>query len=192
MILLLDVMGTLVHDPFHEEMPAFFGLTLAELIAEKDPTAWVEFEHGTLTNEAFLARFWADGRAFDDAGFVRCVRDAYRFLPGIEALLTELSAAGIAMHALSNYPSWYRWIEERLALSRFLSWSFVSCETGVRKPDPEAYRGPMRRLGVEAQELLFVDDREANVAAARAEGLLGHRFEDADGLRAALVAYGVL
>ena len=192
MILLLDVMGTLVHDPFHEEMPAFFGMTLRELIAQKDPTAWVEFEHGELTHEAFLARFWADGRDYDRAGFTGCVREAYDFLPGIEELLGELHAAGVTMHARSNYPVWFRWIEERLALSRFLTWSFVSCETGVRKPDPEAYRGPVRRLGVAPSSLLFVDDREANVTAAEAEGLAGHRFESAAGLRAELAARGLL
>ena len=43
-ILLFDVMGTLVHDPFFEEMPEFFGLSFDELLAVKHPSAWVEFE----------------------------------------------------------------------------------------------------------------------------------------------------
>ncbi|MEM1414178.1 MAG: HAD family phosphatase [Myxococcota bacterium] len=192
MILLLDVMSTLVHDPFHEEMPAFFGMELRQLIAEKDPSAWVEFEHGRLDSDEFLERFWADGRPYDRRGFVETVRSAYRFLPGVEALLGELSEAGVEMHALSNYPSWYRWIEERLALSRFVAWSFVSCKTGVRKPAPEAYRLPLRRLGVAPETLLFVDDRETNVEAARAEGLEGHRFVGAIDLRAELARRGVL
>ena len=41
MILLLDVMGTLVYEPFHTELPAFFGMTLEELYAAKHPTAWI-------------------------------------------------------------------------------------------------------------------------------------------------------
>ena len=99
------------------------------------------------------------------------VASAYRFLDGIEPLLGELSAAGVPMHALSNYPVWFEMIEARLGLSRYLRWSFVSCRTGVRKPDPEAFLGAARALGVAPSRCLFVDDREKNCAGARAVGI---------------------
>ena len=47
-ILLLDVLGTLSHDPFYEEMPAWFGMTLRELLDAKEPEAWPEFERGEI------------------------------------------------------------------------------------------------------------------------------------------------
>jgi FMN phosphatase YigB (HAD superfamily) len=96
------------------------------------------------------------------------------------------------MYALSNYPTWSEWIDERVGLGRFLDWRFVSWRTGVRKPDPEAYRLPLRELGVGAHECLFVDDRESNCVAARHEGMAAHRFEHAEGLRAELVRRGLL
>ena len=42
-----------------------------------------------------------------------------------------------------------------------------SHEVGLAKPDPAAYELVTRRLGVEAGEVLFLDDVEANVVAAR-------------------------
>ena len=75
-ILLFDVMDTLVHEPFFQEIPAFFGLSQAELMAAKHPSALVEFELGRTSEGEFLARFFRDGRAFDHAGFVRTVRAA--------------------------------------------------------------------------------------------------------------------
>lgn len=45
-----------------------------------------------------------------------------------------------------------------------------SHEVGLAKPDPAAYELVTRRLGVEAAEVLFLDDVEANVVAARALG----------------------
>ena len=57
-ILLFDVMNTLVYDPFYVEVPAFFGLTLAELHALKHPTAWLEFEVNAIDERAFLPRFF--------------------------------------------------------------------------------------------------------------------------------------
>jgi HAD superfamily hydrolase (TIGR01509 family) len=191
-ILLLDVMGTLVHDPFGDEMPGFFGLSVDELIAVKHPTAWVEFELGELGEADFLDRFFADGRPFDRDAFVEHVARAYRWLPGIPELLADLRSQHVSMHALSNYPPWYRLIEDRLGLSRYLDWSFVSCETGVRKPEPEAFRNAARQLGVAPRRCLFVDDRESNCEAARGVGMDAIRFLDADRLRRGLEARGLL
>lgn len=190
-VILFDVMDTLVHDPFHE-IPTFFGLTTEALLDAKHPSAWVEFEHGRLDEAGFLERFFADGRAYDHAGFLDAMVSGYRFLDGVEPLLAELHARAIPMHALSNYPRWYRRIEARLGLSRFLAWSFVSCETGVRKPDLEAYLGAARALELSPSRCLFVDDRERNCAAARAVGMDAIRFEGADSLREELSRRGLL
>ena len=146
-VLLWDVMGTLVHDPFYQEMPEFFGMEFHDLLRTLRPGPWVEFELGNRTEQEFLRDFFADGRDFDKTGFVRTVREAYRWLPGMEELLSELAGTDVAMHTFSNYPEWYRMIEERLGVSRFAKWSFVSCLIGFRKPDPAAYAHVLEELG---------------------------------------------
>jgi HAD superfamily hydrolase (TIGR01509 family) len=191
-VLLLDVMDTLVQDPFRVEIPGFFGMTLRELLPQLQPGSWVSFELDALAEDQFLARFFADGRAVDGAGLRAAVRGGYRLLPGIESLLQELAERGVAMHALSNYPCWYTLVEDAVRLSRWVEWSFVSCKTGLRKPDPEAYRHACRALGVEPAACLFVDDREINCAAAREQGMDAVRFTGAGALRSALVERGVL
>ena len=84
-----------------------------------------------------------------------------------------------------------RLIEERLHLSRFLSWRFVCCKTGVRKPDPAAYTGAARALGVPTSRCLFVDDRQRNCEAAEAVGMAAILFTDATALRAELTSRGL-
>ncbi len=172
-ILLLDVMSTLVTEPFEHDIPAFFGMSLAELLARKHPTAWVEFEHGTLTEEEYAARFFADGTPIDLAGFKAMMHRSYEFMEGTEELLAELKDAGYPMYTLSNYSPWWQLIEEKLRLSRYVEWRFVSCITGVRKPHSEAYLVAARQLGVAPGECLFVDDRQKNVDAAVAVGMAG-------------------
>jgi HAD superfamily hydrolase (TIGR01509 family) len=191
-VLLLDVMGTLVHDPFFDAMPAFFGLPFRAMLEQKHPSAWVEFELAQRTETELLREFFADGRAFDHQAFLDRVTAAYTFLPGIEELLHALRREGVPMYAFSNYPAWYRRIEHRTGLSRFLEWRFVSCETGLRKPAREAYEHVLHALDVAPSECLFVDDREVNCAAARAVGMDAITFEDAAQLRAALVARDLL
>jgi HAD superfamily hydrolase (TIGR01509 family) len=191
-VLLWDVMGTLVHDPFYEEMPEFFGLSFQELLTKLQPGPWVEFELGRRTEAEFLRDFFADRRDFDHDGFVRTVRDAYRWLPGMEALLADLHASGPAMHTFSNYPEWYQMIEDRLNVSRFARWSFVSCLIGHRKPDPAAYAHVVRALEVAPEDCVFIDDRTSNCEAAREAGLRSIRFEGVESTRNALRAEGVL
>ncbi len=191
-ILLLDVMGTLVYEPFYVEVPEFFGMTLEELIDAKHPTAWAEYETGSIDEAALEAKFFRDRRAYDHAGMKACMTAAYRWIDGMEELTEDLRAAAVEMHALSNYSEWYKLIEGKLALGRFLRWTFVSCLTGVRKPDPEAYLGAARKLGVSPADCLFVDDREANCEAARETGMPAIRFEDADQIRERLTGLGLL
>lgn len=59
---------TLVRDPFYEEVPKFFGMSLKELYSAKHPTAWVEFERGEISEEILVSRFFRDSRAFDSEG----------------------------------------------------------------------------------------------------------------------------
>jgi len=46
-----------------------------------------------------------------------------------------------------------------------------SHEVGMQKPDPELWKLTCERMGVEPAELLFVDDFEPNITAARAYGM---------------------
>lgn len=192
MLLLLDVMDTLVRDPFRDAMPAFFEMSFEQMLADKHPDAWVRFERGEIAEREFLESFFADRRPFDHEAFRAHIRAAYRWMPDVPELLEELTAAGAELHVLSNYPVWYRLIEERLGVSRFVRWTFVSCETGVRKPEAEAFLGAARHLETAPGRCLFVDDRERNVEAARAVGMAAERFEGADALRRRLVERGVL
>ena len=134
-------------------------MSFQELLAAKHPTAWLDFERGALDEAAFFATFFADGRPVDGAGLRAAMRAAYVFVPGMEALLTRLHAAGYELHAFSNYPDWWRLVEERLALSRFLSWTAVSClpaMRGARKPEPDAFAAAAQAAGGEPAHLVLI------------------------------------
>jgi putative hydrolase of the HAD superfamily len=49
----------------------------------------------------------------------------------------------------------------------------ISGEVGMRKPEPSIFRHALGLLALEAAECVFIDDIEANVAAARSLGLVG-------------------
>ncbi len=182
-IILFDVMETLVTEPFFDELPGFFGMTLDQLVAANHPTAWIEFEKGLITEAEYLSRFFIDGRHVDGDGLRRHLREAYRWIDGMEDLLAQLKSSGFRIHALSNYSIWYEMIDQKLRLSRFLDWSFVSCRTGLRKPDAQAYLHAATALRVNPGDCLFIDDRDENVQAATATGMDAIRMTGCEDVR---------
>ncbi|MCX6709185.1 MAG: HAD family phosphatase [Candidatus Woesearchaeota archaeon] len=63
---------------------------------------------------------------------------------------------------------------------------FVSFEIGFMKPDPRAYRAVVEKLQVAPSDIVFVDDKEENVEAAKKAGMHGIVFKDAVQLKSAL------
>lgn len=186
-VILWDLMDTVVTDPFSAQVPRFFGMTLDELLAKKDPLAWPAFELNEIDEDTLFRTYFRDRRTFDGAGLKAHIASHYRFVPGVETLLRELKTAGREMHALSNYPVWFSLVDERLDLSRYMKLSFVSCLTGTRKPDRTAFELPCNLLRRRPEAFLFVDDQEVNVEAARAAGMQAHWFRgDLPALRRAL------
>lgn len=67
-----------------------------------------------------------------------------------------------------------------------------SSEVGVRKPDPRIYAELVRRLGLPADAIAFVDDLEENLPPAAQLGIHCLLFTDVQSLRTALAHVGVL
>lgn len=96
----------------------------------------------------------------------------------------RLAAGGHRLGLLSNIP-----LEHADDFERRQPWLEVfevrafSCRIRHAKPEPGAYTWCLHALGVAAEEVLFIDDREPNVAAARSLGLRGHLFTSLSCLR---------
>lgn len=81
--------------------------------------------------------------------------------------------------------------DHALALSRMKVYDgfdplMVSCQVGLRKPDPMFYKLAAKEAGVWCRQCLFIDDLEENCKAARSVGMKTHLFTDAANLRADL------
>ena len=114
-------------------------------------------------------------------------------IPGTVEVLAELRAAGMPLYALTN------WSAETFAITRgrfeFLEWFdglLVSGEERVTKPDPAIFQLLLDRFGLDPTATVFVDDSEANVAAARRLGFDAIRFTGHEELRRELVARRLL
>ncbi|MFJ8660392.1 HAD family hydrolase [Streptomyces sp. NPDC093795] len=109
------------------------------------------------------------------------------------ALVGELAATGPRLALLSNIPPELanHYEQHHAAWLQHFDVRAFSCRTGHAKPDPAAYAWCLRALAAPPRDVLFVDDREENVAAAHAAGLHGVLFTGAADLRTALREHGV-
>jgi HAD superfamily hydrolase (TIGR01509 family) len=192
--LCIDLMDTLVTDPYREALRAATGLELRDIAAVRDPAIWPAFEVGAIDEDEFARRFFADPseeRAFDLAAFHRVRRAGCDFLPGMEALL-DATRGRLDRHIASNYPVWIREVVVTLGIGERVEGVHASHDLGVRKPDPAFYDRLLERIGHPPAACLFVDDRERNCAAAEDAGMRAHLFTGAEDLRRRLVLEGVL
>ncbi len=66
-----------------------------------------------------------------------------------------------------------------------------SGELRIGKPHAEIYRVCLKALGVPAAQALFIDDREVNIAGARAVGMHAILFRSTEELQTDLAPYGL-
>lgn len=92
-------------------------------------------------------------------------------LPDARAVLLSLRAKGLKIGVLSNtFPSiqsTLQWV----GLADLVDVALATCSLGYHKPEPTAFALALDALGLAAHEVLFVDDRPENVAAAQALGM---------------------
>jgi putative hydrolase of the HAD superfamily len=91
-------------------------------------------------------------------------------------LVARLRSAGTTVAALTNNTSTEAELLARPELARLFDLAISSADVGLAKPDAAFYRHAEARLGAAGAALVFVDDVEANVEAARALGWRGVWF----------------
>ncbi|MEU8796981.1 HAD family phosphatase [Spirillospora sp. NPDC048819] len=129
--------------------------------------------------------YWADvagllGTAFPDVpALIDADLDSWTEVDDtMVALVHELADEGRTLGLLSNIVSdLVPRFEARHGtwLARFDALTY-SCRIGVAKPDPRAYEICAERLGAKPADVIFFDDNEHNVLAARETGMRAELF----------------
>lgn len=155
---------------------------------------WNEFDRGALSDEEIEALLISN-----DPG---AGNEIHRMLADLGGLveradyaipwLLELKEKGYHVYYLSNFS--YKAKRECKAALDFLPYmdgGILSCEEKLIKPQPEIYRRLLEKYDLNASECVFLDDVEANVAAARAEGIAAIRFTTKEAVLPELGRLGV-
>ncbi len=205
---LFDVEGVIAHpDPAAaERLLSAMDLDLAAVTRARNTDAtyplWERYSIGRLAP----ADYWAAvaralGRT-DDAETVAGLRRAQRAAwwacidDAVLAIVDELRSTAaredraLRIGLLSNSAP-----EHEAYIGRFAGHFDAACfshRTGLRKPDPAAYRLAAAAIELPMEATAFVDDKTRNTDAARALGMAAIPFTDAAALRVSLAGLGLL
>lgn len=87
-------------------------------------------------------------------------------------LVARLREAGYAVHLGTNqHRQRGQHMRTELGFDALFDESFYSWELGTKKPEPTYFELVLERIEADPAQVLFVDDMEVNVEAARAVGL---------------------
>lgn len=109
--------------------------------------------------------------------------DALRAWTAIEVdrtivdLIARVRASGVQCHLATNQePYRARHMRDVLDYGTVFDRLFFSCEIGCSKPDPGYFRAILDSLKLPPRAVLFIDDVDANVAAAESVGIRAELF----------------
>ncbi len=136
----------------------------------------VDFEIGRISTAEF-ERGFATVLGVRPHGLVRRLLRGARPDPAMTSAVRAARAAGVRTALVSN--SWGVDGYDRDLLAELFDTAVISGEIGVRKPDPRIYALAVERLGVPAEQCVFVDDIRANLMPAAALGMATILHRDA-------------
>ena len=85
-----------------------------------------------------------------------------------------------------NYKFFKETFEKQLGFNLFqvvFTDSFVSCQTGIRKPSPESFMQIIEKHNLSAENTLFIDDSPRNVEGARSVSIKSHLLEKTEDIQ---------
>ena len=182
---LFDLGGVVLTSPFEEfaryEASAGLPSGTVRRINSTDPdtNAWARLERNEVSLDEFVDAFESEGAALglpvDGWKVLACLRGQVR--PEMRTAVERCSEVFTTGLLTNNFVSWSdaRGDDapdaDLAAVLACFDAVVESSVVGVRKPEPRFYELALERLGVTAQESVFLDDLGVNLKPARAMGM---------------------
>lgn len=137
---------------------------------------WLKMDRGTMTDDEAIRSVCKRVPEHLHDTVERFVRE-YRMVqppnPPMEKLVRELSQNGYDLYLMSNTSHRFRIFSQYIKSVESMKGVWISCEHGLLKPEPAAYRDFFQTFSLNPRECFFIDDTPANIEAAGNLGMDG-------------------
>lgn len=159
-----------------------------------DSPDWNESDRGALADDDMLARLIAKAPEYEREIrlFWENVGLAIYQYDYVRDWIRSLKEKGYGVYILSNYGSWtYAHTTKQLSFLEDVDGAVFSFQVKQIKPEPEIYQSLLNKYGLNPEECVFLDDRQENIEAAKAQKIEGIVFTSYEKAVAALKEYGI-
>lgn len=160
---------------FEPEFIKFFSyIMLPEM-----PRFWEEYDRGMSTYDEVitdLAEYNSCDRELAEKNLRRSILTQEE-IPATKSLVEALKVAGYRLYVLSNMSLEFIEFLHTKEVYKNFEGEVVSCYEHIVKPEAEIYKILVDRYQLNEAETLFIDDRKANIEAARELGWQGFHFD---------------
>lgn len=188
-----DLGGVLLDNPA-SKMKSFISAVLdipEEVLVTRISPLMADFQKGRTSESEVLSQVSSDyegNRSAYDSIWRKAIEFAYFPKKEMFSLVLELKQKGLKLGILSNTEMPVVEVLKEKDYSIFDVLVF-SCLEGVRKPEKEIYWLLVNRLGLKAEEIIFIDDREENIISASQIGLKSILFKSPQQVKAEISQY---
>ena len=180
--IVLDMYGVIVKQTGDDFVP-YVRQTFPDLSVEEICTPWFKADIGELTSlEVWKAiGFQGDLEKIEEE-YLDTIELSDGFIDFVEKVRNKYKLAIIS----NDSSRWSKYLRGKFNLNKYFDVISISGDLKIQKPDERIFLLTIEKLGVDAEECFYIDDRTGNLNAAKKVGmmpiLLNSRNETYDGV----------
>lgn len=189
--ILFDFGGVIAEEGFYEGLRAIAGNQ--GLDPEKLPQLGMGaiYESGYVTGEGNEAAFWnllrqKSGITGSDSELREEILPRFLVRPWMIGLVRDFRSKGYLVALLSDQVDWLDLLDAQQDFLKEFDQAYVSYQLGKGKQDATFFDDVVQSLGLQPEEVLFIDDSRGNIERAKDRGLQVLRYTDRKAVEAEL------
>lgn len=180
--IVLDMYGVIVKQTGDDFVP-YVQRTFPNLNIEEIHTPWFKADIGEITSlEVWEALGFQGDLEKIEKEYLDTIELSDGFIDFIEKVKGKYKLAIIS----NDSGRWSKYLREKFDINKFFDVISISGDLKIQKPDERIFLLTTTKLGVNAEDCIYVDDRTGNLKAAKKVGmkpiLLNSRNESFDGV----------
>lgn len=165
--IIFDMYGVIVKQTGDDFVP-YVQQTFPNLKPEEIYEPWFKADIGELTSlEVWAAIGFQGDLEKIEKEYLDTIELSDGFLDFIKAVRKQYKLAIIS----NDSSRWSSYLREKFDLNQYFDVISISGDLGIQKPDERIFRLTVEKLGVNAEDCLYIDDREGNLEAAGKVGM---------------------
>lgn len=180
--IILDMYGVIVKQTGDDFVP-YVQKTFPDLSVEDICTPWFKADIGEMTSlEVWKAIGFQGDLEKLEKEYLDTIELSDGFIDFIEKVKNKYKLAIIS----NDSSRWSKYLREKFDINRYFDVISISGDLKIQKPDERIFLFTTTKLGVSAEDCIYIDDRTGNLEAAKKVGmhpiLLNSRNESYDGV----------